>query len=229
MKKFLLMLLVLMLAFCLVACANNDADQPAGNEDGVQDGGQNNEQNDQNEGGLEDPNGGQDEGNDEGDGNNNVQNDPPSGGNGEGNSGSNDSNDSNSSSDTIAQTLRKDFLSKAGSAESALALAEALLGNSVIQFSGAAVPVEEGFLTGFDNAEITGFKEGAMFAPMIGTTPFVGYIFVLEDGADVDGFISDLKANANLRWNICTEAEEMVAEKSGNTVFFVMSPKAFEA
>ena len=37
----------------------------------------------------------------------------------------------------------------------------------------------------------------------------------------------DLKANANLRWNICTTADEMVAGSVGNKVFFVMCPTEF--
>ena len=67
-----------------------------------------------------------------------------------------------------------------------------------------------------------------MFSPMIGTIPFVGYIFEVEDGTDVDAFMETLKDNANLRWNICTEAEEMTAEKSGSRVLFVMGPLSFD-
>ena len=54
---------------------------------------------------------------------------------------------------------------------------------------------------------------------MIGSIPFVGYVFVLEDGTDKTEFISNLKENANLRWNICVEAEEMVTGVAGNKVF----------
>ena len=129
---------------------------------------------------------------------------------------------------TVGNTLLSDFKAKAGSHKSAVALAEALLSNSVIKFSGGAMAVEPGYLTGFDNAEIKGFKEGAMFAPMIGTIPFVGYVFILEDGVNASDFISTLKSSANLRWNICTSADEMVVGSSGNKVFFVMSPKTFE-
>ena len=67
-----------------------------------------------------------------------------------------------------------------------------------------------------------------MFAPMIGTIPFVGYIFVLEEGTDVDGFKSTLETNADPRWNICTEADETIVDSVGNTVFFLMSPNTFE-
>jgi hypothetical protein len=107
-------------------------------------------------------------------------------------------------------------------------IAERIIGNEIIPFMGGANPIEPGFLSGFDNVEITEFKEGCMFGPMMGTIPFVGYIFVLEDGADVDAFMTTLKDNANLRWNICTEAEELTVESEGNTVFFLMSPKKFE-
>ena len=90
-----------------------------------------------------------------------------------------------------------------------------------------AMPVEEGFLNGFDE-EVKGFSEGAMFGPMIGTIPFIGYVFKLPAGADVNAFVNGLKSNGNLRWNICTAAEEMVTGNVGQTVFFVMCPAQFE-
>ena len=107
-------------------------------------------------------------------------------------------------------------------------MADSILANPVIQFEGATMPVEAGLLTGFGNAEITGFKEGVMFAPMIGSIPFVGYVFALEDGTDADAFMQVLKDNADPRWNICTEAEETVVESADNMVFFVMCPAQFE-
>lgn len=128
---------------------------------------------------------------------------------------------------SVGNILLADFKSRAASG-SALSIAEALVSNSVIAFSGGAVAVEPGYLTGFDDTEITGFKEGAMFAPMIGTIPFVGYVFTLEDSAKVSSFISTLKSAANLRWNICTSADEMVTGSVGNKVFFVMSPISFD-
>ena len=128
--------------------------------------------------------------------------------------------------ETVGEFLLQDF--KANSEGSAQEVADRLIQNEVLPFEAVTMPVEPGFLTGFDNAEITGFNEGVMFAPMMGTIPFVGYVFALEDGADVDGFVQTLEDSANLRWNICTEAEEMVAEAEGNTVFFLMCPKNFE-
>ena len=127
---------------------------------------------------------------------------------------------------TVGSTLYEDFKSDvSGTAEE---IANRIITNEIIQFMGGAVAVEEGFLTGFGETEIKGFKEGAMFAPMIGTIPFVGYIFKLDDGADVEAFKTTLKDNANLRWNICTAAEELIVESKDNTVFFLMCPSTFE-
>jgi len=64
--------------------------------------------------------------------------------------------------------------------------------------------------------------------PMMGSIAFVGYVFELEDGADVSAFINNLRSSANMRWNICVEAEEMVTGSVGNKVFFVMCPKTLE-
>ena len=126
---------------------------------------------------------------------------------------------------TMGESLKAQFLDIMGSGETytAESIAQELLTNDVIQFMGMATPVTEGYLAGF-SSDITGFKEGYVFGPMIGSIAFVGYVFSLEDGADVDGFVKTLEANADLRWNICVSANEMVSAASGNTVFFVMCP-----
>jgi len=127
---------------------------------------------------------------------------------------------------TVGGILLEDFKSDVdGTAQE---IADRVIANEIIQFGGATMPVEPGLLIGFDNAEITGFEEGVMFAPMMGTIPFVGYIFDMEDGADTDAFMQTLKDSANLRWNICTEAEELTVDSEGDKVFFLMSPKSFE-
>ena len=64
---------------------------------------------------------------------------------------------------------------------------------------------------------------------MMSTIPFLGYIFKLADDADVDAFIANLEATANLRWNICTEAEELTCKAVDNTVFFLMCNKDLNA
>jgi len=128
--------------------------------------------------------------------------------------------------ETVGEFLRQDFVEN--SEGTAQEVADRLIQNEVLPFDAVTMPVEPGFLTGFDNAEITGFNEGVMFAPMMGTIPFVGYVFVLDDGADIEGFVQTLGDNANLCWNICTEAEEMIVEAEENSVLFVMCPKNFE-
>lgn len=128
--------------------------------------------------------------------------------------------------DTVGGMLLLDF--KEHTDGTAQEIADAIIANESIPFEAVTMPVEPGLLMGFDNAEVTGFKEGVMFAPMMGTIPFVGYVFELEEETDVNSFKQTLEDNANLRWNICTEAEELTVESEGNKVFFLMSPKSFE-
>lgn len=139
-------------------------------------------------------------------------------------------NNAAANGETLGTILAADFVTQVTANENATALeiADAVLTNEKIAFAGATMEVEPGLLNGFGNAEITGFSEGAMFGPMIGTIPFIGYIFTLEDGTDVETFKNDLKTNGDLRWNICTEADEMVVESAGNKVFFVMCPSSLQ-
>ena len=132
---------------------------------------------------------------------------------------------------TVATKLQVAFLDavKANPAATAEELAGVCAQHEAVSLIGPMVaPIAEGWLNGFDAESITGFSEGAVFAPMIGTIAFMGYIFTLPEGADVEAFKTQLTSTANLRWNICTEAEEMVCDSEGNKVFFVMAPKAFE-
>lgn len=124
---------------------------------------------------------------------------------------------------SVAQTLLNTFYNEMANPDlSAEELANAIMADPIIEFSPMVMPTEEVF-TGFNNV-IEGYAEAVQFGPMIGTIPFVGYIFVLDDNTDVETFMATLEAEANLRWNICTAAEEMVCENVGNTVFFVMAP-----
>ena len=113
--------------------------------------------------------------------------------------------------------------------KSAQEIADLLLSNPNLGFMGMTMAVEEGLLSGFGNAEIKGFKEGVMFGPAIGTIPFIGYVFTLDEGTDVDAFMQTLKDNADLRWNICTEADELIVESEGDKVVVIMTPNEFEA
>ena len=67
-----------------------------------------------------------------------------------------------------------------------------------------------------------------MFGPAISTIPFLGYVFQLEDGTDGTEFCQTLQEYCDLRWNICTEAEEVIAVQGGSYVFFLMCPSSLE-
>ncbi|MBR3767753.1 MAG: hypothetical protein IKL10_05890 [Clostridia bacterium] len=129
---------------------------------------------------------------------------------------------------TVAATFVEAFKAEAAKEDAtANTIATALSTNEVVAFMPMVQDMEEGYLAGFD-ADITGFASCTAFMPMIGTIPFVSYVFELAEDADADAFVTTLKDNANLRWNICTAAEEMLVETVGNFVFFIMAPLSFE-
>ena len=132
---------------------------------------------------------------------------------------------------SVAQTLVSEFKTLAADTSlNAQAIADALLGSTVLSNVGmmGTMPIEDVYLSGFDNYEVKGFDECVMFSPMIGTIPFVGYVFTVADGVDAAAFASDLEANANLRWNICVAADEVATAVEGSKVMFVMAPMSFE-
>ncbi|MBQ4129224.1 MAG: hypothetical protein IJD68_05580 [Ruminococcus sp.] len=129
-------------------------------------------------------------------------------------------------SSTVASGLLDVFEKNAD--KSAQEIADLMINDESIPFMGMTMPVEEGLLNGFGNEEITGFSEGVMFGPAIGTIPFIGYVFTLSSGTDADAFVKTLNDNADLRWNICTEADELVVESKGDKVVVIMSPESFE-
>ena len=107
------------------------------------------------------------------------------------------------------------------------ALVDELLKSDRLSFESKVTDVQPGKLTGF-KGEITGFKEGVMFAPTKSDVPFIGYVFTLEDNTDVESFVKMLRSNADVEWNETAKAEEMMAEGLGKMVFFVMSPKSLD-
>ncbi len=115
-----------------------------------------------------------------------------------------------------------------GTATSAIELANTICMSEIVPFGIGAMEVEPGLLSGFDNYEVTDFESGAVFMPMIGSIPFVGYIFELDEYTDVANFVNDLSANANPAWNVCVTADETLAGAYGTTVFFVMCPASVE-
>lgn len=103
-------------------------------------------------------------------------------------------------------------------------IANMVVSNPIIEFAGGAAPVEEGWLAGF-SADITGFQSAAQFGPMMGSIAFVGYVFDLAADADVNAFMTTLKDNANLRWNVCVEADYLQIGAYGNSVYLLMYPE----
>ena len=132
--------------------------------------------------------------------------------------------------DTLGQTLLTVFKDQLAANPEATAqeLADAVITNEAILFMGGSMPMEQGLLSGFGNTEIKGFEEAVAFMPMMGSIPFVGYIFDMPADADLEAFMTTLKENADMRWQICVEAEEMVVETVGDKVFFLMCPKSLE-
>ncbi len=126
-----------------------------------------------------------------------------------------------------AKILAADFRSKVekDSMTKTEDLANAIVANQIIPFAPATMPVEPGYLNGFTE-EIKGFSEATMFGPSIGSIPFIGYVFKVD--GNVDDFMLNLLDKSDLRWNVCTQADEKVCEASGDLVFFVMSPLTFE-
>lgn len=130
--------------------------------------------------------------------------------------------------DTLGENLQDKFIEFSKETSDAKEIADKLIKSEYIEFAGDTVDVEEGYLAGFNNYEVKGFKKGAMFCPMIGSIPFVGYVFELNEDTNIDEFKNGLEANADLRWNICNEADQMIIDNVDNIVFFVMCPKSFD-
>lgn len=88
-----------------------------------------------------------------------------------------------------------------------------------------AAPTVPGYQQGFME-EIHGFKTGAMFAPFAAGFAFMGYVFELEEGADVAAFVKTLNDNYDLRWMICMTAETATIGAVDNYVMAILSPAA---
>ena len=130
---------------------------------------------------------------------------------------------------TAGSALWNSFLEtmKANPEASAIDIANTLSTNPVIQFMAMASESEPGYLAGFSE-EITGFESGASYGPMIGSIAFIGHIFKLADGSDVNAFIANLKSKADPRWNICVAADYTQVGAYENTVYFLMYPASMD-
>ena len=83
-------------------------------------------------------------------------------------------------------------------------------------------PVEDlEFLMGLTEVP-AGIGEAYLYQPGMMGQAYIGYVFRLTEGTDVEAFKTALKEKADLRWNICTAANTIVCENYGDTVFFSM-------
>lgn len=73
-----------------------------------------------------------------------------------------------------------------------------------------------------------GIGEAYLYQPGMMGQAYIGYIFRLADGTDIEAFKTALKEKADLRWNICTSANTIICENYGDTVFFSMMVVADE-
>ena len=80
---------------------------------------------------------------------------------------------------------------------------------------------EELWLMGFSEAP-AGFSEAYCYQPMMMGQAFIGYIFRVAEGTDVEAFKTTLKDTCDPRWNICTMANTTVCESYGDLVYFSM-------
>lgn len=129
---------------------------------------------------------------------------------------------------TLGQELEEQFKTEVVNDTDIESLAKKLASNKGLDgVSVDVASVEEGWLEGFDE-DITGFTKGYTFRPVIGTIPFVGYVFELDNEKSAESFVDTLNNKANLNWNICTSADEMVITRYDNIVLCVMSPYTFE-
>ena len=86
---------------------------------------------------------------------------------------------------------------------------------------------EELWFMGFTEAP-AGFSEAYCYQPMMMGQAFIGYIFRVAEGTDVEAFKTTLKDTCDPRWNICTMANTTVCESYGDLVYFTMMVVADE-
>ena len=91
----------------------------------------------------------------------------------------------------------------------------------------AAVEKNPEGLTGFNEVP-TGYSEAYYYQPAMMGQAFIGYIFRVAEGTNVETFKASLKEKCFPRWNWCTEANTVVCESYGNLVYFSMMVVATE-
>lgn len=126
---------------------------------------------------------------------------------------------------SLAVTLSEQFKEAIKEEKDIKKVAEKISQNEVLQISTNVESLKKNdYLSGFQT-EIKGYKKVVAIRPMISTIPFLAYIFEVENAEE---FAKNLKNNADLRWNVCTEADDLEVTVVDNYVFFIMAPNNFE-
>ena len=126
--------------------------------------------------------------------------------------------------ETVASKLIEEFRAETKTTTDVVSIAETVGKSSLFnEIEMVVEEVQEGDLNGFDEP-IEGFSKGVMFAPMISTIPFIGYIFESENAEEL---ASKIEEKGNINWNICTSADEKKVAVEGDKVIFIMSPYEF--
>lgn len=126
---------------------------------------------------------------------------------------------------SVAKSLAQQFQDEMKGEADIKKVADKISKNESLQIQiDVSIVGEEDYISGFQT-EIKDFNKAVVMRPMIGTIPFIAYIFETENPKEL---AETLKSNADLRWNICTEADDMEVSIVDNYVFFIMSPENFE-
>lgn len=97
-----------------------------------------------------------------------------------------------------------------------------------VSYQIVTMPVEDlSFLSGLTEVP-AGIGEAYLYQPGMMGQAYIGYLFRLTEGTDIEAFKTALKEKADLRWNICTSANTIICENYGDTVFFSMMVVADE-
>ena len=122
--------------------------------------------------------------------------------------------------DTLGSKLVNQFQKHAKEESDPMEIAQKIVADDLAEISLDAESVEPGWLNGFYE-NVTGFTKGVMIAPVIGSIPYVSYVFETDDP---EALVEELDEKHNMRWNICTEAEEKVSSIYENLVYYAMVP-----
>ena len=120
----------------------------------------------------------------------------------------------------LSEKIDVAFVDNVDEADNIFELAQTIKDSLDVVYNLEASYVNPGYLPGFVQ-DITGFEEGILIAPTVGTIPFVCYIFKTDN---VEALKANLEKFADMRWNICTEADEQIVDSKGNYVLFAMVP-----